>query len=66
MREIKFRGKAVETNEWVYGSLVQCEVSGKEYIFPKGNEVNESEKVDHYPNVTDEMRTYDKWRKEWS
>ena len=45
MREIKFRGKAVETNEWVYGSLIQCEVSGKEYIFPKGNEVNESEKI---------------------
>lgn len=45
MREIKFRGKAVETNEWVYGSLIQCEVSGKEYIFPKGNDANESERV---------------------
>lgn len=30
MREIKFRGKSVETDEWVYGSLVQED--GKAWI----------------------------------
>lgn len=24
MREIKFRGKDIETNQWVYGDLLQC------------------------------------------
>lgn len=33
MREIKFRGKSVKTNEWVYGSLSKDEIQKKYYIF---------------------------------
>lgn len=33
MREIEFRGKRIDNNEWVYGSLVIDEVNNKYYIF---------------------------------
>jgi len=36
MREIKFRGKRIDSGEWVYGNLVKCEHkdSGSAYIIP--------------------------------
>ncbi len=46
-REIKFRGKRVDNKQWVCGSLIQCGITGKVYIFPSGNDANESDKVDH-------------------
>jgi uncharacterized phage protein (TIGR01671 family) len=45
MREIKFRGKRVDSGEWVYGYLLICGMTGKTYIFPYGDDVNESDKV---------------------
>jgi len=45
MREIKFRGKRVDSGEWVYGYLLICGITGKTYIFPYGDDVNESDKV---------------------
>jgi uncharacterized phage protein (TIGR01671 family) len=44
-REIKFRGQRVDTKEWVYGYLIECGITGESYIFPIGNDVNESERV---------------------
>ena len=32
MREIKFRGRSIERNEWVYGSLLRDEIQKKYYI----------------------------------
>jgi uncharacterized phage protein (TIGR01671 family) len=32
MRIIKFRGKSIETNQWVYGNFIQAE-TGQCYIF---------------------------------
>lgn len=46
MREIKFRGRSIERNEWVYGSLSEDEIQKKYYIFDNesgiGNEVDEN------------------------
>lgn len=44
-REIKFRGQKVDTKEWVHGSLIKCGITGKHYIFPIGNDANESDKI---------------------
>ena len=44
MREIKFRGKEIETNEWIYGSLVISETSVS--IYPKKLYIDSSYKVD--------------------
>ena len=46
-REIKFRGQRVDNGEWVYGSLIECGITGTKYIFPCGNDANESDKVGH-------------------
>lgn len=45
MREILFRGKRVDNGEWAFGCLIQCAITGKQYIFPAGSDANESEKV---------------------
>lgn len=46
-RILKFRGKRLDNGEWVYGSLVQCDITGKRYILPMGSDANESDKVRH-------------------
>ena len=33
MRQIRFRGKRVDTKEWVYGSLLQSEIAGNGVCF---------------------------------
>lgn len=43
MREILFRGKREDNNEWAYGSHLLDDISGKHYIIPFGN-INESDK----------------------
>ena len=54
MRIIDFKGKRVDTGEWVYGGLIY--VDGKTYIFEDGNlrryEVNPVT-VGQYTNVDD-------------
>lgn len=42
-----YRGKPIENVnlKWVYGSLIQCGISGKCYVLPQGNDANESDKV---------------------
>lgn len=44
-RETKYRGQRVDTKEWIYGYLIKCGITGKSYIFPYGNDANESDKV---------------------
>ena len=39
MREILFRGKRIDTGEWVYGDVVRCAVSGHVYIKRVGDDV---------------------------
>jgi len=36
MREIKFRGKTIDTNEWVYGNYVYSEEDGRAFIYTTG------------------------------
>ena len=43
MREIKFRGKRIDNNQWVTGYLIVDEVSDKYYIFPNGNGAGETD-----------------------
>ncbi len=45
MREIEFRGKRIDNNEWIYGYLIVDEISDKYYIFSKGNCCNETDKI---------------------
>lgn len=45
MREIIFRGKRTDGKGFVYGDYIHCGISGKDFIFPKDNEVNESQLV---------------------
>lgn len=45
MREILFRGKRTDGKGFVYGDYIHCGISGKDFIFPKNNEVNESQLV---------------------
>jgi len=45
MREIIFRGKRTDSKGFVYGDYIHCGISGKDFIFPKDNEVNESQLV---------------------
>ena len=42
-REIKFRGKRIDNQEWVYGYLIVDEIADKYYIFPNGNSCNEKD-----------------------
>ncbi len=45
MREIEFRGKRIDNDEWVYGYLIVDGISDKYYIFEKGDNCNETDKV---------------------
>lgn len=44
-REILFRGKRIDTGEWVEGCLLIDYVSGQYFIHANGNSANESEEV---------------------
>ena len=44
-REILFRAKRIDNEEWVEGCLLIDYVSGQYFIHASGNSVNESDKV---------------------
>lgn len=46
-REIKFKGKRVDTKEWVCGSHVKCNLSEHDYIITEFDEVE----FDNQPNT---------------
>jgi uncharacterized phage protein (TIGR01671 family) len=65
-REIKFRGKSIKTNKWVYGDLIHTPENKKRIIWfePKGeipldvdydsfNEIVESGSVGQFTGLTD-------------
>jgi len=35
MKEIKFRGKRIDTREWIYGDLIQDKTTGRCAIVPQ-------------------------------
>lgn len=45
MREILFKAKRKDNDEWVEGYLLKDEVTGQYFIHASGNSVNESDKV---------------------
>ena len=45
MREILFKAKRVDNDEWIEGYLLKDGVTGQYFIHAKGNSVNESDKV---------------------
>lgn len=55
MREILFRAKRVDNGEWVEGSLIQCGITDKKFIFNKNDDANEVilETVCQYTGLTD-------------
>jgi len=45
MRDILFKAKRKDNNEWVEGWILKDEVTGQYFIHASGNSVNESDKV---------------------
>lgn len=45
MREIKSKAKRIDNRQWIEGTYIPDGVTGKAYILPLGNCVNESDKV---------------------
>lgn len=45
MREILFRGKRMDTGEWVEGYFIKDDITGQIFIHAQGNSVNESQEI---------------------